>query len=51
MRSVRISCRPGTPFVTPMPSVVPWSGSVHNRLVDEAQAQQYLSAHPEPTLP
>ena len=26
MRSIRISCRPGTPFVTPAPSVVPWSG-------------------------
>src|SRR6478736_6092509 len=26
MRSLRISCRPGTPFVTPAPSVVPWSG-------------------------
>jgi hypothetical protein len=26
MRSIRISCRPGTPFVTPVPSVVPWSG-------------------------
>lgn len=26
MRSIRISCRPGTPFVTPTPSVVPWSG-------------------------
>ena len=24
---------------------------VDNRLVDKAQAQQYLSAHPEPTLP